>query len=120
MGIQNLQPHKADVYRATEEQNTTVEITGYTKVYSNVPCFIQPATSAEAFYYAQRGLENDHTIYTSTVNNTYQRNDVFTHKGYDYHIVGVKNGLLKNVYIELAAKQYPEGAKRRLDTGAYD
>ena len=114
-----LMVHKADVFRPTKIQNTAQEISGYVLHARCVPCFIQPVSSAEAFYYSQRGLENVHTVYTTDACGGFDRNDVFTHAGSDYHVTGVKNALVRGLYLELTAVQYPEQAKRRLDTEAY-
>ena len=114
-----LMVHRADVYRPTTQQNTAQEISGYVLLARGVPCFIQPVSSAEAFYYSQRGLENVHTVYTTDACGGFTRNDVFTHAGKDYHVVGVKNALVRGLYLELTAMQYDETTKRRLDVEAY-
>jgi hypothetical protein len=114
------QIHRADVYRATITQGTAQEISAYTLVYEDVPCFIQPMDSQESWFYEQRGLEDMHVIYTSAVGNTYQRNDILEYQGNQYHVVGVKNGLMMNVYSELSAYAYPEGAKKRLSRESYE
>lgn len=114
-----LMVHRADVYRPTTAQGTAQQITGYTLLANAVPCFIQPVSSEEAFYYSQRGLENVHTIYTTATCGGFTRNDVFTHDGSDYHVTGAKNALVRGLYLELTAMQYPEAAKRRLDVGEY-
>lgn len=113
-------PHTADLYRPTYVQDTAQTISGYTKIYEDVPCFIQPMSSDEAMYYAQRGLEGMSSIYTTAVNSTFLRNDILKHNGEQYHIVGVKNALQRNIYIELSCYAYPEDAKKRLDTEAYE
>lgn len=120
MSIGNLMRHCADVYRGTKGQGTDQQFKFYKRVFRSVPCFIQPADSKEAFYYQQRGLENTHTIYTSRTDLDLQRNDIFEWNGEQFHIVGIKDGLNLGVYLELAAEQFPENAKRRLDRGEYD
>lgn len=117
--INNLMRHIADVYRVKMKQGTAQEIDGYQLLYSSIPCFIQPNTSAEAFYYEERGTENQITIYTSRTDLTFQRNDILERNGKQYHVVGVQSGLESAVYIQLFCLEYPENAKKRLSIEAY-
>ena len=114
----HLLRHVADVYRAHLAQGTAQTIDGYGLVYRQVRCFVQPMSSSESQFYLNRGLEDLHTIYTGA-DRPIQRNDVLAVNGRDYHVVGVKDGLLSGYYLELACSQYPEGAARRPDRGAY-
>jgi hypothetical protein len=68
-------------------------------------------------------LENDHTIYTTQVED-YQREDVCVFfdpagKERQFHVNGVKQNLFLNLYCELAAYEYPEEGKKRLDYEVY-
>jgi hypothetical protein len=112
--------HRVDVYRPTFSGG---EITGYTLLFSDVPAFIQPMTSAEQLFYAQRGVENDTTIYTTQVAD-YHREDVLKYidpLGVErqFHVNGVKQNLFTGLYCELNAFEWPEEAKKRLNVEAY-
>ena len=118
----NLMRHTASVFRPVVQQGqTTQDITGYTQVYAGVPCFFQPATARMEEFYSQRGTTMDTVIYTTATQNTYLREDIFVDgSGRQFHLVAApKPALDGTLYYELVAEQYPEGAKKRLDTGAY-
>ncbi len=111
--------HRADVYRPTVTQATTQQIDGYTLFTSGVPCFIQPYTVQEAFYYEQRGQEGVAALYTTDVTTAFERNDIFERDGQQYHVTAVKENLLYNLYRELTVYWYPENARKRLSREAY-
>jgi hypothetical protein len=115
------QPHRCAVWRPTVSQDAAQKIDGYTLVYENVPCFIQPADTKEVWFYMQRGTEVTHNIYTLSVSLTLRRNDIWEIDGNQFHIeADPKNALMRNLYLELPAVQYPEEAKKRLDREAYE
>ncbi len=117
--MQSLMIHKADVYRPTIVQSTAQQIDEYNLVYADVPCFIQPASVAESFYYEQRGAEGSATIYSTDTDNTFLRNDIFEAEGQQFHVVGVKNNLFISLYVELTVVWYSENAKKRLSRESY-
>ncbi len=103
-----------------EEGTTSQQVGGYALVTRRVPCFIQPATSGEQFFNSERGLEDIHTVYTSDVCTSFERNDILKYGERQFHVVGIKNALTLNVYQELTVQEYPEGARKRLDIEQYE
>lgn len=120
--MQNLMRHKADVWRQNLVQGTAQTIGPYTKEYTAVPCFIQPASAALVMAYAQRQTTVTHTIYTTAVNKVFRREDIFEDsKGNQYHLTADPlNALESDVYLQLVAEQYTEDAKVRLDRQEYE
>lgn len=114
--------HKVDVWRPNFENATAQTITGYTQVYTGVACNIQPASSQLQFYYAQRATVVTHSIFTTSVSTVFQREDILVDaRGKQYHLTADPlNALELDVYLQLFAEQYPEGAKKRLDLESYE
>lgn len=112
-------PHSANVYRPNLVQGTGQQIGNYSLVYSCVACFVQPTASTEDFFFQQRGDENTASIYLNYEGYSFLRNDVFIWNNQEYHITGVQSGLNLNLYWELTAVYYPEGAKKRIDIVDY-
>jgi hypothetical protein len=110
--------HTASVWRAPLVNGSAQTIGTYTEIYPSVRCFIQPATSSLQYYYGQRGTVVTHTIYVSGNSYTFQREDIFVDAvGNQYHLTADPiNALVSNLYLSLVCEQYPEGAKKRLDT----
>lgn len=117
----NLMRHKVAVWRQNLVQGTAQSVGGYTRMYTGVPCFIQPASSALQFYYSQRGTVVSHTIYTTAVTKTFEREDILVDaKGNQYHLTADPlNALESDVYLQLVAEAYPEDAKKRLPLEEY-
>ncbi|AWM39785.1 hypothetical protein GobsT_18530 [Gemmata obscuriglobus] len=113
--------HRVAVWRQNLVQGTAQRIDRYTQAYAGVPCFIQPASSALQLYYSQRGTVVTHTIYTTAVTRAFEREDVLVDaKGNQYHLTADPlNALESDVYLQLVAEQYPEGAKKRLDVESF-
>jgi hypothetical protein len=119
--VVNLMRHRVDVWRPDQVQGTAQTYDGYSREYTSVPCFIQPASAALQFYYAQRGTVVSHTVYTTSTTKTFHREDVLEDAtGKQYHLVAESlNALESGVYLQLIAEEYPEGARKRLNREAY-
>ena len=119
--MDNLMIHRVSVWRPVYVQGTADKIDKYTRVYSSVPAFIQPVDTKLQMFYAQNGTAITHTIYTTATSKTFQREDILEDaSGNQFHLVAApKDALMSQIYFELQAEQYPEGAKRRLDREAY-
>lgn len=122
MGPIGLMRHRVDVYRSSIVQGTAQTYGAYSEIASSVPCFIQPASSQIQFYYGQRGTTVTHSIYTTAVTQDFKREDILEDaRGNQYHLTADPlNALESDVYLQLFAEQYPEGAKKRLDREEFD
>lgn len=120
--MQHLMRHRCDVWRPEVVQGTAQTIDEYARVYTSVPCFVQPASSAMQYFYGQRGTTVTHVIYTTAVGKTFRREDILEDSaGRQYHLTAdPKNALMSDVYLELVAEEYPEEGKKRLNREAYD
>ena len=112
------QPHRVDLYRPDRTQGTAQTVEGYSLIQADIPCFIQPMDSKEAYYYQLRGIENTTTIYTSLILD-YKLDDILERNGEQYHVIGIKNGLQLDVYKEIICEEYPSEARKRLNREEY-
>jgi hypothetical protein len=119
--MQSLMRHRVDVWRPDKGQGTAQQIDGYARVYRSVPCFVQPASAALQYFYNQRGTTITHTVYTTATAKSFQREDILEDAaGRQYHLTADPlNALESGLYLQLAAEEYPEGAKKRLDRQEY-
>ena len=119
--MQHLMRHRVDLWRPDRVQGTGQTYDGYTRAYTSVPCSIQPAGAALAFYYAQRGTLVTHTVYTTATDKTFKREDVLEDaNGRQFHLTADPlNALESGLYLQLAAEEYPETDKKRLNREAY-
>ena len=110
--------YKVNIYRPAKS-TTSVEqsISQYNLIFSNVPIYIQPASSEIQEFYYQRGLVNVSTIISNQTSIIVDEEDVIELGTDQYHVVG-KTKML-NVYVEWNVQQYPEGSKKRLNMEAY-
>ena len=88
VSIENMMRHRVNVWRVAMAQHTAQEIDGYSLVGRNLPCFIQPVDSKEAFWWQERGLENTHNVYTSQTCFPFKRNDILQYGDRQFHVVG--------------------------------
>ena len=113
--------HSLDVYAPTYVQGTAQSIGGYTLIYSAVPFFLQPTDSKMEFVYEQRETTISVIAYTSAVQNTYTREQVFLDpSGNQFHLIADPlNPLMSDDFLKLTMERYSEGSKKRLDIEEY-